>query len=223
MGRAADIGCGSGRVTEALARKGWQVHATDRSPSMVRATAELCRQLPVTTQVCDAQALTLRPEHYNLVSSFWMLHWLEDASPTLSQMANALSKGGYLVLQWSCGQPRAQGFVLRDTLQTVFDRPAWRDRLKNAPLAMYQHPLEQVRQQMNDAGLEIVSSRENITVSGGESPEALKRALRSAAFAAQTAVLGDEVDELIEECLHELIKRDTLHVANTELIAQRPS
>lgn len=223
VGRAADIGCGSGRLAETLAREGWQVHATDRSPSMVRATADRCRQLPVTTEACDAQTLALTPDHYDLVSSFWMLHWLENAGPTLSQMAGALRQGGYLVLQWSCGQPRAQGFALRDTLQTVFDRPAWRDRLKAAPLAMYQHPIEQVRQQLDDAGLEILSSRENIAVGGGESPEALKRALRSAAFAAQTAVLGDEVDELIDECLHELVARDALHVANTEVIARRRS
>ena len=135
-------------------------------------------------------------------------------------MAKAVAPGGHLVLQWSCGQPRSQGFALRDAIQEVFNRPAWRKRLKDAPLAMYQHPLAEVSAYIIEAGFEIVSTRENIAVSGGESPQSLKRALRSAAFAAQTVVLGDDVDELIDECLQLLVERNALQVSNTEIIAR---
>lgn len=219
-GQAVDVGCGSGRLVEALAREGWQVHAMDVSRSMVQATIERCQGLSVMAEVCDARHLALTPGQYSLVSSFWMIHWLEDARPALQQMAEAITPPGHLVLQWSCGQPRSHGFILRDTLQEVFDRPEWRDRLKDAPLAMYQHPLEEVSRHLQEAGLEIVSTRENLSVGGGDTPEDLKRALRSAAFAAQTAVLGDDVDALIEECLQLLVERDALHVANTEIIAR---
>lgn len=219
-GHAVDVGCGSGRMAEALARHGWQVRAMDVSQSMVAAAARRCQGLPVTANVCDARQLTLTPRYYSLVTSFWMLHWLEDPRPTLQQMTGAVVPGGHLVLQWSCGQPRSQGFLLRDTIQEVFARPAWRERLQEAPLAMYQHPLDEVSGFVRDAGFEILSTRENIMVGGGESPEKLKRALRSAAFAAQTVVLGDDVDTLIDECLQLLIERQALQVANTELIAR---
>jgi SAM-dependent methyltransferase len=219
-GKAVDVGCGSGRLIEALAKKGWQVDASDVSESMVQKAIERCHGLPVSVRVSDARALTLTPQHYALVSSFWMIHWLEDARPLLEQMIGAVAQGGHLVLQWSCGQPRSQGFALRDTIQEVFDRPAWRERLKDAPLAMYQHPLEEVSRYVADAGFEIISTRENLVVSGGESPQSLKRALRSAAFAAQTVVLGDDVDNLIDECLQLLIERNALQVSNTELIAR---
>lgn len=149
-----------------------------------------------------------------------MLHWLEDARPTLQQLAGAIAPSGHLVLQWSCGQPRAQGFILRDTIQEVFDRPAWRDRLKSAPLRMYQHPLDEVTQLLTDAGFDIVSTRDNVLVGGGETPLSLRRALRSAAFATQTVVLGNDVDLLIDECLALLMERQALQAANVELIAR---
>lgn len=219
-GRAVDAGCGSGRIVEALARRGWQVDATDVSESMVAAARQRCQGLPVSINVCDARELTLPVHTYSLVSTFWMIHWLEDARPTLQQLAGAVAPGGHLVLQWSCGQPRAQGFALRDTIQEVFDRPAWRDRLKDAPLRMYQHPLDEVSKFITNAGFEVISTRENIVVGGGENPQSLRRALRSAAFAAQTVVLGDDVDQLIDECLQLLMERQALQVANVELIAR---
>lgn len=219
-GRAVDAGCGSGRIIEALGRRGWQVEATDVSASMVVAARQRCQGLPVSINVCDARELKLAARAYSLVSTFWMIHWLEDARPTLQQLAGAVAPGGHLVLQWSCGQPRAQGFALRDTMQEVFNRPAWRDRLKDAPLRMYQHPLEEVSQSLTEAGFEIISTRENIVVGGGENPQSLRRALRSAAFAAQTVVLGDDVDQLIDECLQLLMERQALQVANVELIAR---
>ena len=219
-GRAVDAGCGSGRLAEALARQGWQVDATDVSASMVAAAQNRCQGLPVKVEVCDARQLQLPARSYQLASSFWMLHWLPDARPTVLQLAGAVAPGGHLVLQWSCGQPRAQGFMLRDTLQEVFDRPAWRHRLADAPLAMYQHPIEDVSQWVRAAGFEILGSREYLVVGGGENQTSLRRALRSAAFAAQTAVLGNDVDLLIDECLLLLHERQALQVANTELVAR---
>ena len=222
-GIALDIGCGTGRLVEALARNGWKVDCLDVSHSMIHAVIRRCQSLPVSANVCDVNHLSLTSQKYALVSCCWMLHWLIRAQRALEQMANALAPSGYLVLQWSCGQPRAQGFALRDTLQEVFDRPAWRERLKEAPLAMYQHPIEEVIDCLENAGLDIVSTRENIKVSGGEDENSFKRALRSAAFASQTAVLGDDVDSLIEESLGLLVERDALYVANTEIIARMNS
>ena len=219
-GLAADIGCGSGRLAAELAHRGWSVDATDVSKSMISKTIERCNGLSVNANVCDAKQLVLKPNIYDLVTSFWMLHWLKDATHTLEQMAAAVKPGGCIAIQWSCSQPNAEGFLLRDTLQEVFMSPKWKDRLKDAPLAMFQHSLEDVSAFFLHKGFEVVSIRENINVAGGENPESLKKALRAAAFAAQTVVLGDDVDQFIDECLTLLFSRNAMNVANSELIVR---
>ena len=219
--KAADIGCGSGRLTEALARQGFHVDAMDVSQSMINAVKQRCQMLPVTASVCNASRLSLAASRYDLVTSCWMLHWLENAEKTLQQMAHSLAPSGHLVLQWSCGQPRADGFMLRDTLQDVFDRPEWAPRLQKAPLQMYQHPIEEVTATLERMGLEIISTQEGMRVGGGETLADLKRSLRSAAFAAQTVVLGDDVDLLIDDSLQLLNERNAMQVGNTEIIARR--
>lgn len=219
-GIAADVGCGSGRLAAELAHRGWSVDATDVSQSMISKTIERCYGLAVNANVCDAKQLVLKPNSYDLVTSFWMIHWLKDATHTLEQIAAAVKPGGCIAIQWSCTQPSTEGFLLRDTLQEVFTSPKWRDRLKDAPLAMFQHPLEDVSEFFFNKGFEIVSTRENINVAGGESQASLKKALRAAAFAAQTVVLGDDVDQFIDECLALLFSRNAMHVANSELIVR---
>ena len=57
-----DVGCGSGRLIEALARKGWKVDVTDVSESMVQKATERCRGLPVSVSVADARKLSLAPQ-----------------------------------------------------------------------------------------------------------------------------------------------------------------
>jgi len=87
---------------------------------------------------------------------------------------------------------------------------------------MYHHPIEEMSGLLESMRLEIVSTRENILISGGENIAGIKRSLRSAAFAAQTVVLGDDVDELIDESLYLLNERNALHISNTEIIARKP-
>lgn len=69
-------------------------------------------------------------------------------------------------------------------------------------------------------GLDILSVRENIMVGGGETLTDLKRLLHSAAFAAQTTVLGNDVDQLIEDSLQLLHERNIMQMGNTEIMAR---
>jgi NADPH-dependent ferric siderophore reductase len=151
-----------------------------------------------------------------------MLHWLTDATQTLRTMARATVPGGLVVLQWSCGQPRAEGFALREVTQSVVDRPQWRERLTAAPLNMNQHPLDEVCDLLAAEGLDVLHTQAAVSVPGGEDPGSLRRALRAAAFHAQAEVLGEDADTFIDEVIQALLAARALNPNNVRVIARRP-
>jgi trans-aconitate 2-methyltransferase len=95
-----DAGCGSGRVTELLARltRG-RVFAVDAAPSMVAHTQERLGER-VTGFCQDLTELQL-PEPVDLVFSNATFHWIADHDRLFARLFSALRPGGRLVAQ--CG------------------------------------------------------------------------------------------------------------------------
>ncbi|MDR7276503.1 class I SAM-dependent methyltransferase [Catenuloplanes atrovinosus] len=221
-GRFADVGCGSGEVAEAMARRGMTVDASDVSESMVEAARARCAALPVTVEQRDARRLALEPGGYDVVHSSWMLHWLEDFTHPVRTMARAVAPGGLLVLQYSAAQARADGFALRDTLRAVADRPAWRERLREAPILIYQHPADEVSVLLAAEGLAVSPAEPVAPDLGAGDLDRLRATLRAATFAAQAEVLGDDTDAFIDECLTALVAAGALDAHNVCVVARRP-
>ncbi|PDV98937.1 magnesium protoporphyrin IX methyltransferase [Candidatus Chloroploca asiatica] len=88
---ALDAGCGTGLFTLELARRGFQVTATDLAPQMVAATAEAAAQAglaeQVTTRVADVEELQ---ERYDVVACFDVLiHYpAQPFALMLAQLSN---------------------------------------------------------------------------------------------------------------------------------------
>lgn len=223
-GRMADIGCGCGELARAMAERGFVVHASDVSESMVDSTRQLCAGLPVQVELGDANQLVLRGRSFDVVHCGWMLHWLADAEHTLRTMARAAAPGGSVLVLWSCGQPRSDGFQARDLITAVARRPRWRKRLAAAPVALYQHPGDEVCALFEAEGLEI--SEPPVELPGPAAvgdPVQYRRSLRAAALAAQAEALGEDADEFIDEVIAELQAGGAVNPHNTRIIAHRPS
>lgn len=219
----ADVGCGSGEVARAMAERGFHVHAGDVSESMVEATRQLCAGLPVRVEVQDASQLDLPEGFFDVVHCGWVLHWIADPEHTLRTMVRALAPGGAVVLLWSCGQPRSEGFTARDLITAVARRPRWRQRLAAAPVALYHHPADDVCATFTAEGLEIVGTPAELP--GPDKladPVQQRRSLRAASVAAQPEVLGEDADEFIDEVITELRAGDAQNPHNTRVIARRP-
>lgn len=222
-GRFADIGCGTGELAQAMAVRNFEVVANDYSPSMVEATRQRCEGLPVTAEVQDAHQLTLPENSFQVVHSSWMIHWLSDATTALRAMARAATPGGLVVLQWSCGQKRADGFALRDVVNSVIARPAWQSRLAHTPFTTYQHPHDEVAEILRSEGLEILHVETDVQAQEGNGdPESLRRGLKAAAFHTQAEVLGDDADKFVDEVIHALLDAGALNPHNARIIARRP-
>ncbi|WP_433235666.1 SIP domain-containing protein [Streptosporangium sp. CA-135522] len=221
-GRFADVGCGTGEIAAAMAERQFDVTASDASPSMVAATQARCAGLKVSAEVQDAHRLDLPRESFDVVHSSWMLHWLSDPEHAVRTMARALRPGGQLVLQWSFGQPAADGFPMREVLEGVVGRPAWRQRLAATPLAMFHHPAEVVCALLRAEGLDIELLQPDVDVPGPKDPRSLRRVTRTTAFSTQADVLGQDADAFIDEALRALFEAGQTNVHNTRVIARRP-
>jgi len=93
---AADVGAGSGFVTEALLGAGVRVVAIDQSAAMLDALK--ARFPAVTTQMGEAGALPLDDASLDYAFANMFLHHVPDPAATITDMARTLKPGGVLVI-----------------------------------------------------------------------------------------------------------------------------
>ena len=95
---AADVGAGSGFLTEALLTVGAQVIAVDRSEAML---ANLRSRFPganVEPRLGDAEALPLESGSVDCAAANMYLHHVDDPQAALAEMVRILAPGGRLVI-----------------------------------------------------------------------------------------------------------------------------
>jgi trans-aconitate 2-methyltransferase len=102
--RVLDIGCGTGRLTELIAKRvpDGRVVGLDRSPTMIQAAGAWLRlHAPATALVLgDAASLPFR-RVFDAVFSGATFHWIHDHGALFRSIVMALKPGGRLVAQ--CG------------------------------------------------------------------------------------------------------------------------
>jgi trans-aconitate 2-methyltransferase len=116
-----DAGCGSGRVTQALAERVPRGHVigVDASPGMIAAAAQRLGD-GVELIVADLTALDLGARQVDAVLSTAAFHWIADHEVLFARLHAALRPGGQLVAQ--CGGEGNTPELLSATL-TVGARP----------------------------------------------------------------------------------------------------
>lgn len=98
LGQAAEVGCGSGTLTAALAPITDHLLAMDLSPAMLRLARERCARWPhVAFEQVDANAWQPATRSLDAIVSVAALHHL-DAEVALPQWAEALRPGGVLLI-----------------------------------------------------------------------------------------------------------------------------
>jgi trans-aconitate 2-methyltransferase len=97
-----DAGCGSGRVTRALAERLPRGHVigVDGSAGMIAAAGERLGD-DVELIVCDLTELDLAPRRVDAIFSTAVFHWIADHALLFERLHAALRPGGQLVAQ--CG------------------------------------------------------------------------------------------------------------------------
>jgi SAM-dependent methyltransferase len=96
-GAILDLGCGTGRVTLHLARRGHRVTAVDLDSALVATLAERAGQLPVETETGDARRLELPGDFELVLAPMQLVQLFDDAEQRilcLRSVGSHLSPGG---------------------------------------------------------------------------------------------------------------------------------
>jgi 2-polyprenyl-6-hydroxyphenyl methylase / 3-demethylubiquinone-9 3-methyltransferase len=113
--RVADIGCGGGLLSEAMARAGAEVTAIDMAAEVVEvARMHLYESgLEVDYRRCAAETLAAeQPASFDLVTCMEMLEHVPDPAAVIGACATLLKPGGRLVVSTLNRTPQAFGLAI---------------------------------------------------------------------------------------------------------------
>lgn len=98
----ADIGCGTGDMTNALAKKGFRVSASDIATNMVEIALKKNTEFINSGQVdiipADAESLPYNDKTFDLVILSGVIEYLADDEKWMNEAKRVLKPGGYLLL-----------------------------------------------------------------------------------------------------------------------------
>lgn len=97
----ADVGCGTGISTRAIAGRAGTVIGVDPGTDMIRQASERCADLPnVSFVTAPAEATTLHDASLDLVLAAQAFHWF-DHTAALREFHRILKPGGRCALLWN--------------------------------------------------------------------------------------------------------------------------
>ena len=92
-----EVGCGTGQLTERLARSGFRLMAIDIGPSMIAAARRRLTDADVSFQVTSFEDLAAADASFDLIISAAAFHWL-NPEVAFSKSARLLQPGGWLAV-----------------------------------------------------------------------------------------------------------------------------
>lgn len=99
LGKALELGCGTGLYTETLQQAADHVVATDLSDEMIAAAKQKRGNLKnVTFQKTDALNLEFAPESFDTVFMANLIHIIGDAERVIQESKRVLKKDGLLII-----------------------------------------------------------------------------------------------------------------------------
>ena len=138
--RVLELACGSGEISIALARAGWQVEATDVSPAMIAAAAAKPHPDTVSFHVMDMRAMEdgVWDGILCYCDSINYLENLDQLQQVAAQAAQRLNRGGVLLFDMHT-QARLQEFAEEFIEEGYLDQMPYQWTILSDEDRIYQH------------------------------------------------------------------------------------
>jgi len=150
--RVLDVGCRAGKISQIIAQEyvpNGHVDAIDKNPEMISLAQELTDQKNITFACKDIYALT-SGKKYDVVTSFWSLHWEEDYEQAIQGIAQATAEKGQALLCHVVGDD-----PLNTWAQRILEQDKWRAYKLQYKKNSHAPSLEKVVQAVSASGLSI--------------------------------------------------------------------
>ena len=124
-----EVGCGTGRFSQFLANKGFNVVASDPSPDMIQVTKKKCEGIKnLSFQISEGANLDSESDIFDLVFAIRVLNQTESeeyALRTVKEMVRIAKPGGYVLIEFMNAKRFFSGkFTSSKTTWLTFDQVA---------------------------------------------------------------------------------------------------
>jgi trans-aconitate methyltransferase len=128
VGQALDFGCGSGRDTKELLKRGWSVDALDSNKSALNMTAKLqTDDFRLNLIHSSFEAAVLKEKHYDLINASASIPFCspKDSPMVWWKILNSIKPGGFISCdffgmndEWNSGDKDAMSFLSRSDIES---------------------------------------------------------------------------------------------------------
>ena len=193
--QAADLGCGTGRLTRTLSER-WPaatIYGIDSSAEMLR-RAEDDGAHPRLRFIEHDLADWEPPQPLDRIVSNAALHWLSDHAALLARLSARLASGGVLAVQ----VPNNRGEMPHRALEDLIAGPRWRDRVPAGAMAPGVEPASFYVTTLSVLGMQV-DLWETIYYHTLPSAEAIVEWLKGTTLRPILSALGaDDANELLQ-------------------------
>lgn len=154
-----DIGCGDGSISCVMAEKyvpKGSVHAIDLSKDMINFAKSKFQCPNLNFQNLDATNINFKNE-FDLVVSFYCIHWIKDQQKLLNGIANSLKDNGKALLYI---MTHINKYKLNDVLMSIISSPKWALHFKDTQMPWFFKNEEEFNEIVKKAGLKVINIQE---------------------------------------------------------------